>query len=61
MPALSLGGYLADQGKLVEAIDAGLRSEPSYRPSVREFSATLLEATGIDPRAPRVSAGPSPT
>jgi hypothetical protein len=43
----------------VEAIDAGLRSEPSARPSVREFSVALQEAAGIDPRAPRASAATS--
>lgn len=59
MPAPSLGGYLHGQAKLVEAIDAGLRSEPSARPSVREFSVALQEAAGIDPRAPRGSAAPS--
>lgn len=59
MPAPSLGGYLDGQAKVVEAIDAGLRSEPASRPSVTALSLALQEAAGIDPRAPRVSAAPS--
>jgi serine/threonine protein kinase len=59
MPAPSLGGYLDGPAKLIEAIDAGLRPNPSARTTVAALSLALQEAAGIDSRAPRAPRGPS--